>query len=264
MGTSISDELVFDCPYCGDTKGHLYVNLVKNAFYCFKCDKGGGVSHLIADNPRLAPFIPTRPTRVRFDSGGVTLEIRRFEYPISILDKDPMARVALSYLKTRGMNRREILDSQAFVSRGLPYYIIFPDVLGGASSFWIARNTRRGRIRWLFPRNGETQLRKSESVWGFHQVNKGEVLWLAEGIFDAIAVRGLALFGKKASQAQLRKVFSLAPKGIVIAFDQDARAEAEALQVELRGIVPTQIRLPKSQKDYGELLARGWRRSRVK
>lgn len=37
------------CPFCGDKKAHLNVNIKKNIFRCNRCGKGGGVLHLYAD-----------------------------------------------------------------------------------------------------------------------------------------------------------------------------------------------------------------------
>ena len=36
-------ELVFPkCPFCGDTKGHFYVEAATGRYHCFKCNAGGG------------------------------------------------------------------------------------------------------------------------------------------------------------------------------------------------------------------------------
>jgi 5S rRNA maturation endonuclease (ribonuclease M5) len=41
-----SGEIRFNCPYCGDTKKHLYANPVKEVFCCHKCGKKG-TSHAL-------------------------------------------------------------------------------------------------------------------------------------------------------------------------------------------------------------------------
>ena len=34
-------EIKLNCPDCGDTKFHLYVNLAKEVYHCFKCNIAG-------------------------------------------------------------------------------------------------------------------------------------------------------------------------------------------------------------------------------
>jgi hypothetical protein len=42
------DEARADCPFCGDKKGHLYLNRAKGAFNCYRCGEHGGVVRFIA------------------------------------------------------------------------------------------------------------------------------------------------------------------------------------------------------------------------
>jgi hypothetical protein len=98
-------------------------------------------------------------------------------------------------------------------------------------------------------------------VWGLSLQRRGEEIWLAEGVFDAIAVRGVALYGNQASAQQLQAILSLEPKRLVVALDNDVQNLAWSLQKRLRGVVETAVEFPpRGIKDFGELLAHGWRR----
>jgi len=38
-----SDQIVFNCPFCGDTKKHLYMNKTDGAYFCHKCGEKGNL-----------------------------------------------------------------------------------------------------------------------------------------------------------------------------------------------------------------------------
>jgi len=38
-----SGQAVFNCPFCGETKGHLYMNQQDGAFFCHKCNERGNL-----------------------------------------------------------------------------------------------------------------------------------------------------------------------------------------------------------------------------
>lgn len=40
-GQTSGDEYVIDCPFCGDSGHHMYINISKGIFHCFKCEKKG-------------------------------------------------------------------------------------------------------------------------------------------------------------------------------------------------------------------------------
>ena len=114
--------------------------------------------------------------------------------------------------------------------------------------------------KWLFPPKGLTVASPSTTVWGLDRVGENEEVWITEGIFDAISVKGVAVFGKNPKPLQIRQILAKNPKRIVIAFDTDAIENAERLQRQLRGLVPTVIELPpKGHNDFGELLPEGYR-----
>lgn len=43
LSPSTGDELRGNCPFCNDSKGHLYVNKAKGVFYCHRCGTGGRI-----------------------------------------------------------------------------------------------------------------------------------------------------------------------------------------------------------------------------
>jgi len=253
-------EIVFVCPYCGDKEshGHLHVNSEKAVFHCFLCNEGGPVKKLIKDHPSMAIELSVL--------GAVFPKQESHRKPktfFSVFEKSVMGVKALAYLSGRGMRLDEIRRCGCLLSPDLPYYVIFPHE-GGVEYFWAARAIApRMRPKWLFPANGETRGSKSSVLWGMMRQRRNGEIWLCEGVFDALAVDGVASYGKAVSARQLATVLAYNPTRVVVAFDRDAREEAEKLQVKLRGIVLTSVIPPeKPYKDYGEKLAIGWRRSK--
>lgn len=53
-----SEEYIARCPFCGDSEnpehGHLYLNVLKNVYYCVRCGEGGNVVDLYAKLERIS------------------------------------------------------------------------------------------------------------------------------------------------------------------------------------------------------------------
>jgi len=146
-------------------------------------------------------------------------------------------------------------------NRDLRNYAVFPHNRG-ADYFWAARRIFKGGLKWRFPRKGMTKFSKTQVVWGLERIinAREKTIWITEGIFDAIATSGVAIFGKHPSPIQIQQILKTYPEEIVIAFDVDAKLQAERIQRRLRGLVKTTIRLPEKYSDYGEYLKCGLRR----
>jgi hypothetical protein len=173
----------------------------------------------------------------------------------SVLDDLVLARQARMYLKRRGLSEEEIETYGCCLSMSLPGYVIFPDIEGGVARFWAARHLGTRPRKWLLPKNGTVALGRSKAVWGLPLQQKDSEIWICEGIFDAAAVRGVALFGKEAASGQLQAILALTPKRVVVALDNDAKSYALALQKQLRAVVETHIEYPPhGVNDFGELL----------
>lgn len=42
------DEVIYRCPFCGDRRGHLYLNPTKNVYHCVRCGEGGYAVGMVA------------------------------------------------------------------------------------------------------------------------------------------------------------------------------------------------------------------------
>jgi len=265
----MSWETVIECPFpdCGDrykNHNHMYINFETKRYHCFYCERYGSLPWLINRFPEIKRLLNMAEVntyirkwkdeqRIKFD----TLFFR------PVLDStSKIANTIIEYLKRRGFIEEDINRCKVMMSPQLPLQAIFPHTVGGAKKFWAARAVIGKSRKWLFPRQGTTEKTKSEVVWGLEEaVAFGEKdIWLCEGIFDAVATSGVCVFGRRPSPLQLRAILKTNPHRIIIAFDRDAEEYGRRLQKELRAVVPTQLRIPKKYKDYGEYLARGIRR----
>lgn len=256
----MAEEIIIRCPVCGDKESHFHcsINFEKKLYHCYLCGVGGSLAWLISKYPHI------RQTLVfagYVDHESVRKHVDGVMETFSVLSDLVLARQARMYLKRRGLSEEEIETYGCCLSMSLPGYVIFPDIEGGIAKFWVARHLGTHPRKWLLPKNGTVTLKRSQAVWGLALQQKDSEIWICEGIFDAAAVRGVALFGKEAAPGQLQVILALNPKRVVVALDNDAKSYSLALQKQLRAVVETHIEYPPhGVNDFGELLVHGWRR----
>jgi hypothetical protein len=254
--TETSSETVQPCPYCGDktSHNHLYINTEKGVFQCWLCGVTGTTNKLFRDFPALKDRVDLSKLNV---GKRQPPKLRLALQPLSVV---PAGRfdAAKRYLLERGLTDEDVSKWKICGSLNYPHRVFFPDPTSGPTYFWTARGIYPNvRPKWLFPAKTATRVSAHKYVWALSSFSKGAVVWICEGIFDAIATSGVAIFGKVPSNIQLQKILSLEPKKIVVALDNDAHLAARQLQAKLRPLVPTQITSPpKGYKDYGEVMQR--------
>lgn len=253
-------EKILACPLCGD-KGerhhkHLHVNEDKGVYYCHLCGEGGTVRSLVKKFPYLKDEIAVIQA-VRYqpeyiENAGLPLQ--------RLIDKtDNRLTVAVkNYLVERGLD--DLMMRDVWWTPAYPARAVFPCRENGEIVFWAARAIGSAKPKWRFPKKGLTKISKSEAVFGLNKFfgkSVGE-LFIVEGVFDALAVDGVALLGKFCSDTQLRKILSLHPSRIVIGLDRDAKVEAEKLAEKVDKIVPATVEFPPKQyRDWGEIMEKG-------
>jgi len=226
------DEYLIKCPYCGDhrTHNHCYVNVVKGMFICHRCSEAGTIERLVEDHgdgEEIEP-VPGMVEKRRYDE----VKITDFK-PITGMS-GPMDRLALSYLKGRGVTR-ELIDIYGIRFSDFGRYygrVIFPVVEKSDTVCFIARSfLEEAKPKYLFPHHGETLLTSNECVWGLNHAQIYTNIVIVEGVLDAIRVTQFAplnigavsLHSKQMGEAQLLKLLKLPhdPKFIVM-LDGDA------------------------------------------
>lgn len=252
-------EIIIACVICGDKPGthhkHLHVNEEKGVFKCHLCQRGGTTEWLFRKYPDVKDMLML----------GTIASARRFTrkkrigHLEQLIQRDnSLAKEVMSYLYRRGLTEQELFD--VWWHRQMPGRAVFVCREAGEAVFWAARSITDARPKWRFPVKGETKISRGSAVFGlqWHERTPHKEIWIVEGVFDAFAVNGVAVLGSYCSQWQLKKILSLIPRKVVIAFDRDAKDKAEDLAEKIRPILPVEIAYaPEEYEDWGEMLERG-------
>jgi len=273
------DEVVVACPYCGDISGrhhkHLYINVKLDKFFCQICETGGTLERLRNEHPRVLQGL---------ESQGIAAFIER-EKKAKLIESHPdlyahpkqttflercstlvrpsstMSTISgFHYLRQRGMQRLDIQDRMCGWSSEWPDRVIFPCFENKRPVYFVGRLFRGRGPKWKNPSKQickeDGLLPKGEVVYNVDNFpTPGSIIPITEGVFDALALGGVALLGKRATKKQLWKILSLNPSKVLIALDREAKDRAEEIERMLRFVVLTRIIWPPDKfKDWGETL----------
>lgn len=241
--TSNPDEIRVNCVFCHtrgkdvDTKAHMYCNLKKGLFNCFRCGAKGPLSRL-KDTLALGLSVPTvnlGDLKSKIDKlfrrkQSPRFELEMYSWPI---DKK-VTPIAYKYMIERGFTEEEMKEYQICVGKD------FDDEKGDLVRRW------SGRIIFPFTENGEvvylvgraydggqpkyinTSGDKDAVVFGIDKVD-GEAI-LCEGIISAIAAQrtmgipAVAVLGKTIKDHQLLKLRCRTDK-LYVSMDGDVTRE---------------------------------------
>jgi DNA primase len=252
--TGHPDEVRVNCPYCPDTKYHMYINVKKRLFHCFRCGASGrledGPLRLSLYQQMVQEFLqpPRQTTSVVPVDVQLPTEFKRLVgRPTSFL-----GRRALSYLVTqRGLTLQEV-DHYHLGYCAMGHYqerIIIPILEQGELVYFVARSFTNRQPKYLNP-----HIEKHGVLFRGTDLT-GDFIVVCEGVFDAIRLSRLvpvvALLGKEASDLQLMKIREIAEKAIVM-LDADALGHAIQLCLRLLQLMPT-ILIMLNHSDPGSL-----------
>lgn len=265
MGTAANGrEKRFNCPACGDTGGHLYYNVEKKLFHCFRCSISGKVQELSYPglfNKTLNEFINNfqvpvenlnedkkKPTIIKSLPVNDRIDTARSS------NVDSNVIEAVNYLYKRGVTREEIKEFDIRISRETkgPYKhsVIFPMYDGeGRLEYFVCRKYVDSNL----PKYINAPWEKT-GVWF---LDNDTTPVIVEGVLDAIAIyrlgfSAICLLGKKATGIQLKKIKDNIPTDkALIYLDDDAFKQAIQLLYELKviGINSRILSLPKDAAD---------------
>jgi hypothetical protein len=191
-----ANEFRTNCPLCGDTKEHLYVNVDHRVYFCFKCGAKGKVRGDVEFRT------PTTETHI----------------PLA----DPTAE-GIAYLKQRGLTLEEIMVFNPKSSPRYPLYVfsLYSNVAIVGRAIVEAEPKYR-----IFQSTGSR-------LWGIEHIDYSKELIVVEGLFDLFGVRRsftnvIAMLGKTVSPTVLSFLQSY-PKDIYLCLDTDAQKEQQQL-----------------------------------
>lgn len=231
------DEILICCPFCTargrgvDRNFKLYLNPVKDAAHCFRCEYSGRVSNLI---PQLAVFesnfaeIERRPPFVESDTEAFPACV-----DIAELSPNEMAR---TYIEGRGFRVSDLpgrffychdyrKGNYSFGAR-----VIMPVHQGGVYRGFQARTLEDHKVKYV----NSTGMDKRYLLYNYDcAIQQDAELIITEGIFDCLKAgpTAVAAFGKAVSPEQVRLIALGNFKKVIILLDNDGTAKKDIDQL---------------------------------
>ena len=285
-------EWYVPCPHpeCNDRikpNHKCAVNVDKKVFQCWRCGFKTGPDSSVFDFIAFHEDEPVEAVIDRlveelaeeakgWDAPGERFEVPQLRSSISGIEalptltrlpggslnnpEDPRQKKFWEYLRLRGLTDQEILATQC---RGWRGRVIFPVFYNHEIASWQAR------LMVGFEREDRFPHAKYLTAPG---TDLGKMIWpcshsktavVAEGIFDALAVRrlgyrGYCTFGKKISENQIRVLRRLGVQSVLLMWDKDAQTEIADAAARLRKRFPKVLAADltdwPSEKDPGDAL----------
>lgn len=260
------DEHLFRCPYCKHHKRKLSINVEKGVYKCWICDaRGKKLSRIVR---RFGSF--NEQEEWKLVSGEVT-NLNDFddlfkeeiivakEQCIPLPDhfhtlcNSSKARQPMAYLKSRGLDERDVLKwKMGFCSDG-PYKdrIIIPSFnLEGDLNYFIARTFVDDWRRYINPSTSR------DIIFNELYVDFDEEVTLVEGVFDALkAKNAVPLLGSTLREGS--RLFTEIVKNdtaVLLALDPDATYKSTNIKNLLlkHGIEVREVKY-EDHRDLGEM-----------
>jgi len=243
-------ELRIDCPFCSDSGQHMYVNVERKLFHCFRCETSnnlvgfimkvekvdlGGAFRLVRKFSRGGPVrreprkvTATKLSECPLPSGLVRISAsRRAELPDKLLNLLEEKHVSLT-------TAQQLDWCWCSIGR-MRNRLIIPVMSGGLMVGWLARDcSGMSKQKYMFPEG----FRATDYLWGMNECldRQSRHVVLVEGVFDALTVglgEAVALCGKHLSIGQMSLLSVLGPEKVTVCLDGDAVPAGEAMAMNL-------------------------------
>lgn len=254
-------ELAIRCPFHGGATQNLWLNLEKLVFICYRCDERGSLRYLLAKvrernatlfaNVSLDDLLTekAKPQEVPQEHPGFEIKLPPGFDPLwgESYSGHPYRKKAIDYLHKRGLTNDLIeLYRIGWCSYG-PYAwrVIVPTYEDQRLVYWLARDfTNKQDLKVKNPPKSSNTVGAKEWVFNLNIAEAYPDIVVCEGVFDAIAAgfNAVALFGKTASEIQVKKIRNKNFKTITILLDADAHREGYKLARAFTTSLPSKQR----------------------
>jgi hypothetical protein len=238
-GKNVSpDTINVQCPFksCGDHSNHMGIFKSNLLFHCWKCNKKGHLSFLLA----VLTGQPVERCEQEIRSEKITLGLGEEEQEFEEQDSPKKKQVSPlpdffeplnyqinnsllnSYTKRRKLTIDTLIERKCGICKAGPYMhrLIFPITFNNQQvSFVAADMTGQAKTKYLFP-NSEKYL------YGYDEIpDEPDILVVTEGVLDILRVGikfGVAQLGSYMTDVQKLHILRKKPKNLVFALDGDA------------------------------------------
>jgi len=226
------NERIVLCPFCGETKGHLYINVAKGAIHCFRCGYSAYAPIFIEDLKFLGYSVDFPVTELSLPKEEKAPGELRLPLDYRRLDekncKSWFADRVRSYLYGRGITDELITRHCIGYSLQGKYAArcIIPFYERGKLVYFVARSIVNAKVKILNP--PAKFAKKSEVLFNIDFARQHKRVVICEGVFDAMSVgeNAVCLLGKTISYVQLMKLLSIPAEEFVVMLDADAYKDA--------------------------------------
>lgn len=242
------DDIKLTCvnPVCSDETNHLWVNLEKSIYHCWKCGyKGRVVNNKLVMNA-LKKNKARKGPRKSFSSGQMENSLKVIDPNVFIKLKDLRENhQAIQYIKSRGVTVEDCTKMGGMYCPVDRLYgrIVFPIKDKEKVVGWQGRSVYGRTPKYII--FGKKSL-GMYNIKPLEDYDKFAIIF--EGIFDVLKVPdyGISILGKKLSNVQLRMISTfLQVNTVFIMLDTDANKEELAMCKELSPFfktVPIQLK----------------------
>lgn len=205
-GTGEGNEERFNCPFCDDTKLHLYYNPVRNLYHCFRCEAKGyfkrvrRVENAIPE-PEEVPPAQSIPVSAVPVGKGTPDEIIHF-----------LAGKRVPY---------EICKQWFYETKLGEYRLYIPIFFQGKYVGYQARIIAPTGVKPNVKYLSSPGFRKSRALYNYDNVKASSKCVVVEGVFDCFLLPDtVAIFGKSISDFQTR-CLAATFETVLLALDKD-------------------------------------------
>lgn len=239
MSTKNPDEVRYCCPFCfHDVKFHLYYNVRKELYHCFKCGKKGKANREVELlESRLEEIKDILEGKIQPTDATRQLVLPAVTYVNDKPHSDESLMI-LRYLRGRGIDREWAMSLNCMYCKERPYEdrVIIPiyDDRQKLSYYQARALLPTGKSKYLNP-----IYPKGRSLfWGKQPTGSDKELFIVEGIFKATrcAEAGLlacAILGKEMTAGQVESLPNWVRR-VYVMLDPDALSYAVTIQEVLR------------------------------
>ena len=240
-----------NCPFCQETKGHLYINPEKGVFYCHKCSNAGNIWKLKKHFGDIVE--PIRIYKEKFKTPQPKLdEIYKNNLKNSKAPQDYLER-------ERGFNKEAI---EYFKLGFKDDYIAFPYYKNGLLVNFKYRNIHKKDFR--------REQGCESTIYNMDNIDKSQDVIVTEGEADCIAAWQMGFkntvsvsIGAGAINDSWMNFFENCAGNIYIAYDNDEKGELGAKKLAERIGIARCFRIKLPFKDFNECLMSGVKKEEI-
>jgi len=228
-----SNQFRYDCPFCGDESGHLFINYDKNVFICHRgrCGIKGHLRQLIR-KMRISQWDYSDEPLLTRSFFRKKIRDTRMEYAGSLLPLSPHDP-QFQYLIQRGISA-EIIYSNLIYKSSYSSRIYFVETNEKNEVInWVARRIDAKKFKkYRMAMNGDRSV-----PYRYSLVDPSKPLHICEGPISTLAAddNAISLYGCVFTRPQIVKIAALGCDRIYVSLDGEAEGFGLKLADALQG-----------------------------